>query len=90
MGNLPIGEIFSIWNKEIGKEAWSSLDPRSLEDNRKTWQNENILELIFTVYLDEIESNLSCEDSNTRSLRRALGFIDIIKKVRLKTVYFTF
>lgn len=37
----------------------------------------------YPAYLDEITGKLNSEDPSTRPLRRALGFMDILKKVRL-------
>lgn len=37
--------------------------------------------LVPSAYLDELYIKLNCEDSHTRPLRRALGFMDILNKV---------
>ena len=72
-------------------------DQRRLPSKNNTRTNpspENIsytsVFLVPPVYLEELCNKLNCEDSSTRPLRRALGFMDILNKVTQSQNMFTF
>lgn len=54
---------------------------RSFEHQTDTLVYASIF-LVPTAYLEELCTKLNCEDPNTRPLRRALGFMDILNKVK--------
>ncbi len=78
----------SVYMRLISLFVISPGDQRRLSSKNKARTGRSLDNILYAtlflvppVYLEELCTKLNCEDSHTRPLRRALGFMDILNKV---------